>query len=84
MKRLTCEFYVDAMDEHRWRLKSRNGRIVADSGEGYSSRDAAERGFGVVQDGAPAARTVKIVGKKRIAIRGPDKKDDSSSYALKP
>lgn len=31
-------FYVDQKGEHRWRALSRNGRIVADSGEGYSSK----------------------------------------------
>lgn len=32
------EIYTDAHGEWRWRLLSRNGRIVADSGEGYTSR----------------------------------------------
>lgn len=27
----------------RWRLKNRNGRITADSGEGYSSRSNCRR-----------------------------------------
>jgi uncharacterized protein YegP (UPF0339 family) len=39
--------YKDAVDEWRWQLISTNGRIVADSGEGYSSlsavREAAQR-----------------------------------------
>lgn len=39
--------YKDACGEWRWRLFARNGRCVADSGEGYSSRtgvlDAVER-----------------------------------------
>ena len=30
--------YQDKRGEHRWRALSRNGRIVADSGEGYSSK----------------------------------------------
>lgn len=32
------EVYQDKRKEWRWRLRYRNGRIVADSGEGYSSR----------------------------------------------
>lgn len=28
-----------------WRVKARNGRIVADSGEGYSSEAKAKQGF---------------------------------------
>lgn len=30
--------YVDRKGEWRWRLIAKNGRIVADSGEGYSSK----------------------------------------------
>ena len=29
------EFYVDAAGEHRWRMVAGNGRIVADSAEGF-------------------------------------------------
>jgi len=49
------EVYADAGGEYRWRLLHRNGNILADSGEGYttraSARDAAER----VQFRAPTA-----------------------------
>jgi uncharacterized protein YegP (UPF0339 family) len=37
------EIYEDASREYRWRLKAPNGRIIADSGEGYSSRSNARR-----------------------------------------
>lgn len=30
--------YKDRKKEWRWRIKSRNGRILADSGEGYKRR----------------------------------------------
>jgi hypothetical protein len=29
------EFYTDKAGEHRWRVVASNGKIVADSGEGY-------------------------------------------------
>lgn len=32
------EFYQDARNEHRWRLKLMNGRIIAASTEGYRDR----------------------------------------------
>lgn len=35
------ELYEDAKGEHRWRAKDTNGRIVADSGEGYVNRSFA-------------------------------------------
>ena len=34
---MTYEYYKDHKDEWRWRLIASNGRIIADSGEGYSS-----------------------------------------------
>lgn len=40
-----CHFYRDAAGEWRWRLKARNGRIVADSAEGYTRKDGAERAW---------------------------------------
>lgn len=33
--------YFDAAGEWRWRITARNGRIVADSGEGYTRKSAA-------------------------------------------
>lgn len=37
------QVYQDRKGEWRWRLRARNGRIVADSGEGYSRRRDADR-----------------------------------------
>jgi uncharacterized protein YegP (UPF0339 family) len=34
-------FYKDRKGEWRWRWRARNGRIMADSGEGYSSKRKA-------------------------------------------
>lgn len=35
------EVYEDAGGERRWRLRYRDGDVLADSGEGYHSRSAA-------------------------------------------
>ncbi len=32
---MTYEYYKDKKGEWRWRLKASNGRIIADSGQGY-------------------------------------------------
>jgi uncharacterized protein len=32
---MTYMYYADARGEWRWRLKASNGRVLADSGEGY-------------------------------------------------
>ena len=34
---MTYVYYKDQKGEWRWRLKAANGRIIADSGEGYKS-----------------------------------------------
>lgn len=39
----TVEVYRDKADEYRWRLRSRNGYITADSAEGYSTPSNARR-----------------------------------------
>lgn len=42
------EVYQDKKSEWRWRLVSRNGRIVAESGEGYVKRHAVFSAVGRV------------------------------------
>ncbi len=42
--------YKDGKGEWRWRLKARNGRIVADSGEGYKRKAGAEKGINAIRD----------------------------------
>src|SRR6266550_3573904 len=34
---MTYHYYKDSKGEWRWRLKAANGRIIADSGEGYKN-----------------------------------------------
>ncbi|GAB3412433.1 hypothetical protein GCM10027435_05130 [Haloparvum alkalitolerans] len=49
------EVYEDQGGEWRWRLRHRNGNILADSGEGYASRSAAEDAVDGVKRNAPGA-----------------------------
>lgn len=37
-KRPKIEIYKDEKGEYRWRLKAPNGRIIADSAEGYKTK----------------------------------------------
>jgi uncharacterized protein YegP (UPF0339 family) len=37
------EIYKDKKKEWRWRMKSRNNRIIADSAEGYKRKSACEK-----------------------------------------
>ena len=49
------EIYRDAAGDHRWRLVHENGNVLADSGEGYSSRAKARQGLDSVRSNAPDA-----------------------------
>lgn len=42
---MTIEYYRDKKFEWRWRLRHRNGRIMADSGEGYKRKYGAVRAW---------------------------------------
>lgn len=55
MSNATFELYVDSADEWRWRLRHRNSEIVADGGEGYSTKRAAKNGIESVKRNAPGA-----------------------------
>jgi len=39
---MVVEFYKDKKGEWRWRVVAKNGKIVADSGEGYKRPSAAK------------------------------------------
>ena len=53
------EIYEDAAEEWRWRLRHRNGNVLADSGEGYASRSNAVEAVTSVKADAPGAETVE-------------------------
>ncbi|SFR30438.1 Uncharacterized conserved protein YegP, UPF0339 family [Halorubrum sodomense] len=53
------EVYRDAAAEWRWRLRHRNGNVLADSGEGYASRSNAVEAVTRVKANAPGAETVE-------------------------
>lgn len=44
-KKPVFEVYRDRADEWRWRLVAPNGNIIADSGEGYQSKQGVRRGI---------------------------------------
>lgn len=56
MKRKPCIWiYRDAAGAWRWRLKAANGRVIADSGEGYGDRRGALRATDALRRALPAA-----------------------------
>jgi uncharacterized protein YegP (UPF0339 family) len=51
----TFQVYQDAADEWRWRLVHDNGNVLADGGQGYSSKRRAVDGIESVRLNAPEA-----------------------------
>jgi uncharacterized protein YegP (UPF0339 family) len=54
------EVYKDKGGEYRWRLVAPNGKSIADSGEGYSSKQACLDGIASVKQHAAAAEIVEL------------------------
>ncbi|RMB13286.1 uncharacterized protein YegP (UPF0339 family) [Haloplanus aerogenes] len=57
---VTFQVFEDAAEEWRWRLVAANGEIIADSGEGYTSRHEAREAAGRVQAYAPDADVLDV------------------------
>lgn len=51
----TFELYEDQGGQYRWRLVHPNGNIIADSGEGYASKQKAKQGIASVRENAGEA-----------------------------
>ncbi len=56
---MKIEIYKDRKAEWRWRARARNGKIVADSGEGYKRRLGAVKA---------ALRLLEIVRAREVPI----------------
>jgi uncharacterized protein YegP (UPF0339 family) len=53
------EVYEDEGEEWRWRLRHRNGNVIADSGEGYTERNKTHDAIESVKRNAPGAETTE-------------------------
>lgn len=49
--------YIDAAGKWRWRLWSANNKIIADSGQGYTSLADCDHAIGLVQQSKGARLT---------------------------
>jgi uncharacterized protein len=49
------QLYKDRKGEYRWHLRARNGEIIADSNEGYSSKASCKHGIDLVKQQAANA-----------------------------
>lgn len=53
------ELYRDRAEEWRWRLRHRNGEVIADGGEGYTSKQNAVKGIRSVVENSPEAEVTE-------------------------
>lgn len=53
------EIFRDAEGQWRWHLLHDNGNIIADSGEGYTTKQNCQLGIESVKRNAPAAAVVE-------------------------
>lgn len=59
--------YLDRKGEHRWKLVGRNGRILADCGEGYKRRFDRDRAIRLMRADVPGAKVVDpALGRRAI------------------
>jgi hypothetical protein len=49
------QIYTDKKGEFRWRLLAANGKIIADSAEGYDKKSDCQHGIDLVKRDAPSA-----------------------------
>ncbi|SIJ51452.1 Domain of uncharacterised function (DUF1508) [Mycobacteroides abscessus subsp. bolletii] len=68
---ILVEIYPDSADEYRWRAKDgENGRVIADSGEGYQNISDVERMIQRVFSGETARPPAPEPVHLRITYRG--------------
>jgi uncharacterized protein YegP (UPF0339 family) len=60
MSKATFELYEDRAGDWRWRLVHDNGNIIADSGQGYSTKRRAKDGIESVKRNADGADVVEV------------------------
>ncbi len=49
------QIFTDRAGEYRWRLRTDNNEIIADSAEGYKAKSDCEHGVDLVKKLAPTA-----------------------------
>lgn len=68
---IRIRIYQDRAGEWRWRLKAANGKIVADSSEGYKRRSAADRAVQRLLEMLRDGVSVEVAGPAPIAPGAP-------------
>lgn len=77
MKRSTFEIYRDSSLQFRWRFVASNGRILADSGEGYKRRRSAVAGILALE------RTIEAAPIVDVPLTDPQKRQIEADFKRK-
>lgn len=72
---LTIERYRDAQKHHRWRAVAANGKIVADSGQGYRRRADMEHALHLLAHNLTGA----VYGSETESTAGHDPGDETDA-----
>lgn len=81
------ELYQDRGDEWRWRLRHRNGNVIADSGEGYTRKHNAKKGLQSVRRNALGAElrlidTVDELPSETESITLPAERESQATFEV--
>ncbi|WP_232820623.1 HVO_2922 family protein [Halorussus litoreus] len=75
----TFEVYEGKDEKWRWRLVHDNGNVIADSGQGYSSKRAAEKGLRSVKRNALGAAIEPVGGEAERDVRSASDTDGDAA-----
>jgi len=57
--------YIDSRGEYRWKIEAANGRIIADSGEGYNNYDDCNHAISLVKKTTDVWQTREVTDRRR-------------------
>jgi hypothetical protein len=68
--------YKDTASQYRWRFSANNGRIVADSAEGYYNKADAQNGINIVKSEAPYAKRRRPDTRRNLSLEARTERRD--------
>lgn len=63
---MKIEIYNDKATEYRWRMVARNGKVVADSAEGYTTKQGCEHAIARFKDEVANAEIIDLTRQRKI------------------
>jgi uncharacterized protein YegP (UPF0339 family) len=80
--RARFEVYEDRGGEHRWRLRHRNGNVIATSGEGYTRRHNARKGLASVRRNGLGAELVEVETEADLPEEAPEPPESQATFEV--